>query len=320
MLLGIDIGGSKTVVVLGRADGEILAESRLDDWSTGSSDKDVALIIEHGSVLLRGCGIEASDLQGVGISAPGPLNPKKGTIVDAPNLPGWHDVPIVERLYEAFRIPVVLENDANAAALAEWRYGAGQGTRNFAFLTMSTGIGGGFVIDGHLHRGGRFAAGEIGHMPIVPNGRKCRCGLTGCLEAYAGGWAIAERVREDLLCGERSNILDFAGGDPKDIQARHWVEAIREGDRYALALKEEFSDCVAQGMAIVMMAMDPEVIALGTIVQHNTDLFIDELYQALEPRIWEVQRDVRLEPAKLGPRLPSYAALSVAAIEPIELR
>ncbi len=319
LLLGMDIGGSKTVVALGRATGELLAESRLDHWTSGSWKKDVETLVDHARVLLRGAKVPESDLHALGLSVPGPLNPVNGTVIQAPNLPGWKNVPLVEAMWKVLGVQVLLENDANAAALAEWRFGAGQGTRSMIYLTMSTGLGGGLILDGRLYRGAGFQAGEVGHIPIVPSGRLCACGLSGCLEAYAGGAALAARMREDLARGEATAILELAGGEPENISAQHWVEALRAGDVYALRLREEFLDHLAQGLAILISIFDPDAILLGTIVRENPDLFVGGLRERVYARVWPSLRDVRIEPAHLGPRLPAYAALCVAALEPPDL-
>ena len=183
-----------------------------------------------------------------------------------------------EAVRSALGVPnVLLENDANAAALAEWRWGAGRGVQNLLFLTMSTGVGGGLILDGRLYRGAHFQAGEVGHIPIEPGGRLCGCGMRGCLEAYTGGANLAARMREDLEAGEVTRIRELAGDDPSRVTPRHWVAALRDGDAYALRLRDEFLDRLSQGLAMLVMSLDPERIVLGTIIRENTDLFLDEL-------------------------------------------
>jgi glucokinase len=307
VVLGIDIGGSKTVVVIGRGSGEVLAQERLQRWSCGAWARDLDALTACAGELMRRSAIERVDA--VGVCAPGPLDPVRGVVIEAPNLAGWTDVPIAERLQAAFGAPVGLENDANAAALAEWRYGAGRGTRNMIFVTMSTGVGAGLILDGRLYRGTHYLAGEIGHAPIRRTGRR-HAGLVGTLEAYAGGAAIAQRIREDIAAGQRTRIAELAG-DPARISAREWVAAIRDGDAYALELRCEFVEDVAQALAALVMTLDPDMIALGTIVQQNPDLFLAPIRARVHERIWPVQRDVRIVPGELGEQLPAYAALSV---------
>ncbi len=311
-LLGIDIGGTKAVAVLARRGGEILEERRVEGWPLGEAARDVDVLIDHTRALLERGGLTPTDIGALGVCAPGPLDPLAGIVIGAPNLEGWDHFPLRERLEQALRIPVRIENDANAAALAEWRYGAGRGARNLLFLTMSTGVGGGLILDGRLYRGTHFQAGEVGHIPIVGDGRLCGCGMRGCLEAYTSGAAIARRVRDDIQGGQGTRILELAQGDPARINARHWTEAIRSGDGYALRLREEFLDHLAQGLAVLVMLLDPERIVLGTIVQQNPDLFLEGLRERTRARVWSVLRGVEISPGELGERLPAYAALSVA--------
>ncbi|HTO68432.1 MAG TPA: ROK family protein [Myxococcota bacterium] len=315
LLLGIDVGGSKLHVALGRTNGAIVREARVDGWTSGDPSRDLERIAAVVGELLAAAGVDASELESIGVSAPGPLDPKAGVVRDAPNLPGWHEVPISARLARAFDRPVRLENDANAAALAEWQFGAGRGSRAFAFLTMSTGVGAGFVLDGALYRGARFGAGEVGHMPVAQHGRPCFCGLTGCLEAYTGGAALAARLREDAAAGRAGALAARAGGDPARLRAEHWIEALRAGEPYARALADEFLDALAQGLAIVVLALDVDCIALGTIVARNADLLLPPLRERFDRRVWPRLRDTRIVPAELGARLSAYAGLCTASLE-----
>ena len=312
VVLGIDIGGSKTVIAIGTPGGELLAQQRFESWTSGAWERDLARLAEKARALVRQTGHERP--AAVGVCAPGPLDPVRGLVLDAPNIAGWIDVPLVERLQAELGARVRLENDANAAALAEWLLGAGRGTRNMVFVTMSTGVGAGLILDGRLYRGSHFLAGELGHAPIRREGRT-HAGLAGTLEAYVGGASLAERIREDLAAGRRSAIAELAGGDPRRISARDWIAAIRAGDAYARELQREFVEDVAQALAALVMTLDPELIALGTIVQRNPDLFLTPIRERVYERIWPAQRDLRIVPGQLGEQLPARAALCVAALE-----
>ena len=318
LLLGIDIGGTKTQIALGRADGELLREAHLEAWTSGSFETDLETIAASARSVLSAAGVDAAAIEAVGVSAPGPLDPVAGVIRDAPNLPGWHEVPIRALLERALGCAVRLENDANAAALAEFRFGAGRGARAFVFLTMSTGVGAGLVLDGRLYRGARYGAGEVGHIPVVPDGRLCACGLHGCLEAYTGGAAVAARIREDLRAGAKSAIRELVDGDLARVSARVWTEALRTGDAYAARLRDEWLDRLAQGIAILVLGLDTDCVALGTIVARNTDLFLEPLRARVAARIWPRLRDTRIVAGELGERLPAYAGLCTALLEPLE--
>ncbi len=313
-LLGMDIGGTKAVVVLAGRDADALEETRLDDWTTGSAERDLEQLVGAARELLDRASLRPEDVAALGVSVPGPLDPDTGVVVDTPNLHGWSHFPLRARLEAALGTRVRIENDANAAALAEWRYGAGRGTQSLLFLTMSTGVGGGLILDGRLYRGRHFQAGEVGHLEIEPGGRLCGCGLRGCLEAYTSGANLAARIREDIASGERTAILELAGGDAKRVSAELWARAIRAGDAYALRLREEFLERLSHGLGMLVMVLDPERVVLGTIVRENPDLFLDELCERTRGRVWRELRDVEIVVGELGPRLPAYAALSVALL------
>ncbi len=315
-LLGFDVGGSKLVVALGDRNGRPLDEVRVEPWASGDAARDLGLLVDRARELLRGAGLRPADLRAIGVSAPGPLDPAGGIVLGCPNLPGWRDVSIGPWLERDLGAPVQLENDANAAAVAEWRHGAGLGAESVVFLTMSTGVGAGLVLDGRLYRGAHFQAGEIGHVPIVPGGRRCGCGMRGCLEAYVGGAGIAARIAEDLAAGERTLLRELCGGDPSRASARLWVEAIRAGDAYAARLLDEYVAHLAQGLAIVSMLLDPERILLGTIIERNPDLFLERVRAAVRACTWPEMHGVEILAGALGSALPAYAALSVAASVP----
>lgn len=312
LYLGIDVGGTKAVVVVAHDEGDILAESRLEHWTRGGWREDLRTLSAECERLVASAGIDKRRIAALGVSSPGPLSVREGRVIETPNLEGWRDVPIVAHLSEALGVPVRLDNDANAAALAEWRFGAGQGTRHLIYLTMSTGLGAGLILDGHLYRGASDQAGEVGHMPVVPGGRRCNCGQRGCLEAYTGGAALADIIREEIAAGERSDILDRADGKPERISARLWTEAVRAGDEYALRLRERFLDHLAAGISLLIPVFDPDIIVFGTIIQRNPDLFLDDLTARVRGLTLESLHHVRLAPGELGERMPAYAALSVA--------
>jgi glucokinase len=170
-------------------------------------------------------------------------------------------------------------------------------------------------LDGSLYRGARYGAGEVGHMPVVGNGRACVCGLRGCLEAYTGGAALAARMRAEIAAGARTSILERAGGDPAQISAEHWVAALRAGEPYAKGLAEEYLDVLSQALAILILALDLDRIALGTIVARNPDLFLEPLRERVAARVWPRLRDTKLVPIELGARLSAYAGLVTALLE-----
>ncbi|NUS04009.1 MAG: ROK family protein, partial [Nonomuraea sp.] len=195
-VLSLDIGGTKL------AAGVVTGDGRVHGWQYAPTRREegprrvLARLFDLGRKAVAEAG--PPEVAAVGISCGGPLDSAAGVLECPPHLPGWIDVPVGAMAAEAFGVPSVLENDATAAALGEFRYGAGRGTRTMLYLTLSTGVGGGAVIDGRLHRGAAGNGGELGHVTVRPGGRRCSCGRHGCLEAYASGTSIAERAREAL--------------------------------------------------------------------------------------------------------------------------
>jgi glucokinase len=310
-LLGIDLGGTKVELALGDAEGRPLRSRRRPTEPSGDPASDVARLAADARALLAEAGLEADDVSGVGVSVPGPFDPETGTVLRPPNLPGWDEVPLRAWLGEALGRPVHLENDANAAALAEWRFGAGKGTRHLVYLTMSTGVGGGLVLDGRLYRGVRAGAGELGHVQLEWEGDVCSCGLRGCAEAYLGGASLARRLRR--VTPAESRVAALAGGR-EAVTARQLVAAAREGDAFALAEMARYNHYLARLVAVTAFALAPEVVVLGTIPTAAGDaLCFDPVRRQVAAHTWpELARHLRIVPAALGRSLAAHAALAAA--------
>lgn len=303
--LGVDLGGSKIAVslweVAGAASGAeaepLLREKVRWDTLPGGPEANLDRILSAGARMLQG-----REARAVGISGGGPLDAERGVILSIPNLAGWVDVPIAAILSEGLGAPVHLENDANACAVAEWLYGAGRGATSLAFLTCSTGIGAGLVLDGRLYRGSRGLAGEVGHQVIVPDGLPCGCGGRGCLEAYASGTGIARRLR--ALGAGREDL-------PRD--ARDLVARARSGDAFSLCFLRETAELLALGLAQLIFTLNPDRIVLGTIAVGAGPLLLDPLDEALRRLVWpSLLEGLRVVPAALGDLLGDHAALAVA--------
>lgn len=312
--LGIDIGGTKIALVVGDAAGRVLAQHRRPFAGTSDPTRDVSRLIEDARALLAQAGVAPGALAAVGVAAPGPLDPGTGRVLGPPNLPGWSDVPIARVLGAALGAPVLLENDANAAALAEARFGAGRGARDVVYLTMSTGVGAGIVLDGRVNRGAACMAGEIGHAPVEWEGRACRCGRRGCLEAYVGGAAWGERLR--ATTPETSAVLSLAAARER-IAPEHVVEAARHGDAFARAELAAFVEWLARGIVSLAFLLAPEVVVLGTIASAAGEtLCFEPLRRRVAARLWPGMAErMRIVPAALGTELPLLAALCVAQAE-----
>jgi glucokinase len=311
MLLGIDIGGTKLALAVGDDEGRLVARQRRPMAPSGDPVQDIAAIATDAHRLLRDNDVQLETLTCVGISAPGPVDVAAGRVVNPPNLPGWGDVPLGRLVGEVFRRPAHLENDANAAALAEWRFGAGRGCSDLVYLTMSTGVGGGLILGGRLHRGRTGRAGEIGHVPIEAEGALCSCGQRGCLEAYVGGAAWTRRLQAQTPAASRAAQL---AGDPAQVRPEHVLRAAGEGDAFALAELERFNQIVAHGIAAIVFTLAPERIVLGTIpTAAGEELCFEPLRRMVAERVWpDLYAPLEIVPSQLGEEGPYQAALCAA--------
>jgi glucokinase len=311
LYLGIDIGGTKTALGLGDGAGAIHAAERLPTPLSGDPRADLRVIVEHCRALLAANGLRIEQVTGVGVSLPSPLDTELGVVLNPPNLPSWHGTPVRGLLAEALGRPVAIENDANAAALAELRFGAGRGARDLVFLTMSTGVGAGLVTGGRLVRGVASSAGEVGHIPVEWDGEGCSCGLRGCLEAYTGGAAWTRRLAR--LTPPDSGVARHAGA-PEHARPEHVVAAAREGDAFALAELARYNDYLARGLVTIAFLLAPERIVLGTIpTAAGEALCLAPLRERFRRHVWAFLAErIEIVPSALGTALPAHAGIVVA--------
>jgi glucokinase len=309
--IGIDIGGTKLAIALGDASGAIRRRSRRPTQPSADAAADVARIAVDVRQLLAEAGVGLHEIAAVGVSAPGPIDRAHGSLVDPPNLPGWRTVPLVALLENALGLPVVLENDADAAALAEWRFGAGRGFTDVVYLTMSTGIGAGLILGGRLYAGPYGGAGEFGHVSLDPNGPDCACGLRGCFEAFSGGAAWSRYLRG--AAPPRGRVAELAGG-ASGVTPEHVVAAAREGDAWARAEFDRWLDYVARGIAVVAFAVAPQRILLGTIaVAAGEALCFEPLRERVRALVWPgLHEHLDIVPAALGEELGDLAGICAA--------
>jgi len=308
--LGIDIGGTKTALAVGDGQGALLARCRHPTRATPDAHEDLRQLALEARALVQEAGLGLSAIRAVGVSVAGPLDVERGVVLNPPNLP-WRQAPVREVLALELGRPVHVENDANAAALAEWRFGAGRGSRDMLYLTMSTGIGGGLVLGGRLHRGVACSAGEVGHVPVVWEGEPCACGMRGCLEAYIGGASWRRRLARRTPA--HSLVATLAGG-PEEARPEHVVQAAREGDAFALAEMARFNDYLARAIVQLGFTLAPERIVLGTIAAAAGEaLCLAPVRARVASHLWSIIGEgLEIVPAALGERQPDYAGLGVA--------
>jgi glucokinase len=253
-------------------------------------------------------------VRGVGMGAPGPLDPFLGVVIQAPNLPGWINIPARQRLEDRLKLPIRLGNDANLAALGEWKFGAGRGTQDLIYLTISTGIGGGIISGGRLLLGAHGLAGEPGHMTVVPDGPLCGCGGRGHLEAVSSGTAIARRARELLQSTESPSLLrDWAGGDLAKVDARLVGRAASEGDELALLVYREAGTYLGRAVADMLVLFNPGIVVIGGGVARSWDILFDPVRSGAETYVMNASylKDLRIVPAELGDDAGLYGAFAL---------
>ena len=310
LVLGIDIGGTKLAVGAVGPDGSLRGWRREPARKGDGPDSTIERLIAMSSAVLAEVGHERVPVAGVGCG--GPLDAMAGVVQRPPNLPGWLDVPVVERLRAGLGMPVHLDNDANAAVLAEHRFGAGRGRRDIVYLTISTGIGGGAIVDDRLLWGATGNALELGHMSVDLDGWQCSCGRRGCLEAFASGTNIGARARRAVTDGEPSILPQLAGG-VAGISSETVTQGVRRGDALAIRIWRETIDVLAAGLTNVLNIFEPELIILGGGVTRAGDLlFVPLRRQALGATLGRQGEIADIVPAELGEHVGVYGAAAVA--------
>ena len=309
VVAGIDIGGTKIAVALENLSGEKIAAGRLATCvETGAQ----AIIEKIFRAITKMLEENQAELVAVGIGCPSPLDVERGLVMSPANLQNWDNFPIVKLFREHFQVPVALDNDANAAALGEYIYGAGRGYKNVVYVTVSTGIGGGIILNGEIFHGVSMGAGELGHTIVQPDGIRCNCGSTGCLETICAGVHIARRVRERLIKGEPSLINEMTAS-VNEITAKTVVEAVRRNDQLAIEVWSETCRFLALGIANVISLLAPEAVIIGGGIASAGDLLFAPLRRLLPQFVSMIPADkINVIPAKLGSESGVCGALVLA--------
>jgi len=301
---GVDIGGTKCAVTLGDDDGKILNKVRFE---TTNVDETVQNIINEVKKL--------TGFSAIGISCGGPLDSKKGIICSPPNLPGWDNIEICKILKEETGVPVFLQNDANACALAEWQYGAGKGCENMIFLTFGTGLGAGLILDGKLYAGTCDMAGEVGHIRLSPYG-PVGFGKAGSFEGFCSGGGIAQigmmLAREKIQMGGTTAFCESISQLDK-ITAKSIADAANAGDETAKEVYRICGEKLGEGLSILIDILNPERIVIGSVYQRSENLLCEGMKKIIDKEALKQSAAVcKVLPAKLKEELGDYAALAVA--------
>ncbi|GIW71324.1 MAG: glucokinase [Planctomycetota bacterium] len=315
LALGADLGATKIRVgVVEVEQGCVLGTA---GCATGPDTAPDAVLRRLGGAIeraLAAAGLGLAELRGLGVAVAGRLDLARGAVVHAPNL-GWRQVPLAERLRERYPgLSLVLENDALAAALGEWNYGAGRGARTLVVATLGTGVGGGIIAEGRALRGASGGAGEIGHLSWRPGGEPCSCGGRGHYEAYAGGAAVLARLRARLAAGERSLALALAGGEPAALDLGHVFAAAAHGCPLAGELVREYEQALAALAVELVTLLDPERIVLGGGVSERRPELVELVRRAVRERpLGEGARTVEVLAAARGADAAVLGAAWLAA-------
>lgn len=295
--LGIDIGGTDLRVALIGDGGKVLSHARTATAASAGPDAVITQIVALAETLVHPLGSPNPD--GIGIGSPGPLDADRGLVQSPPTLAGWHDVPLAEAIADRLKLPTALDNDGHVAALGEWRYGAARGATTFAYVTISTGIGGGIVVDGRMLRGEGGRAGHVGHMVTTDAPVRCVCGNLGCWEALASGTALARAARQAVTQAPHSLLARLATDRPAD--GRLVGEAARAGDAVALALLEAEARHIAAGLTSLIHLLSPQRIVIGGGLSALLDLMQPTIEAEVARRTMAVFHGVDIVAAELGP-------------------
>lgn len=304
--IGIDIGGTKILGALVDAQGKVLEELRVP-----SPAQDPDLMVDTVVQLIEDLTAKASDvIAGVGVAAAGFIDADQSHILYAPNL-NWRNEPMRDRLQQRVTHPVFIENDANAAGWAEYKFGAGRGSKDMVMLTLGTGVGGAVIADYKLRRGGFGIGGELGHVRVVQDGRLCGCGRKGCVEQYASGTAVLKAAKKLANSqGPMGQRLAELAGD-KELTGHNVYQALLEGDPGALSIVRTAADYLAQAMGTIQAVLDPQVYVIGGGLSEAGDIILDPIREALSQNL--PAKGFRPEPKIVAAQFTNQAGVIGAA-------
>lgn len=305
----MDIGGTKTSAALFSKDGTLVDDYVYTRASKTYSGEDAVYENSKGALdhIIQKFDVRMDDVMGIGVGCPGPLDTKRGVIVNAP-LMRWKNFPLMDRLKADYHKPVAIDNDCNLGALAEQRRGLAKGFDNVIYVTVSTGVGAGVVINGHIYHGRTDSAGEFGHMSIEEDGKLCPCGNRGCLELYCSGTAIKQTLAEDAQKGINALVFALAGGDESKLDGRLLAEAAAQGDRYSLDLYNKVGRTLGFGLTNIFNLFDPDMVVIGGGVSKSHAFFGGALLSTVKRRSIINVADSQIAYSKMCDRVVLYGA------------
>lgn len=308
-ILGFDIGGTKCAVMTARFENDKIEILKKEKCPTDLSIKPQEMIEK---LIELADGIIENKPEAIGISCGGPLDSRKGIIMNPPNLTGWDNVEIVKQIKEHYGVPTHLQNDANACAVAEWKFGAGKGTENMIFLTFGTGLGAGLILDGKLYSGTNDNAGETGHIRLAKNG-PMGFGKYGSFEGFCSGGGIA-RLAEEMAkrCKKMPACIEKMGG-MSAITTKKLAEAAFDGDPFAKRVFAKSGQMLGRGLSILIDLLNPEKIVLGGVFMRSHALLVPAMKKEIEKEALSISAEVcEIVPAQLSENIGDIAALAIA--------
>lgn len=315
-IIGVDVGGTKIAAGIITSDGKLKDSVVLPTLADKGQDVSLKQVFASIEDLLSKNKLDKSSIKGIGVCAPGPLDPRVGIVHNPPNLPGWREVPLAKLVKERFGIDTKVENDANAAAVAEMVWGAAKGYKNIFYVTVSTGIGTGIIIGGKLYHGNRGQAGEGGHVVINYDDEhgKCGCGNRGCIEALASGPYTVKRLKRELEVPSavKSLVVEMVDGDLNKITMETIASAASKGDELALRTIKQEGNLLGIWLGSMINLLDPEIIVIGGGVSFIGDLLFDEIRKSTHKHTINVFADkIPIVPAKLKKNVGIFGAASI---------
>lgn len=309
-VVGVDLGGTKISTALSDLEGKVISQTTI---ATDAQEGEIPVlnrIINSIEKVINEASVSYDAIKGIGIGSPGPLDAKQGIIITTPNLP-FKNFNLVKPISEKFGVPVFLDNDANVAAIGEFMFGAGKGAENVVFFTVSTGVGGGAILNGKVYRGHTSNALEIGHMTVAPNGPRCNCGNVGCVEATSSGTAIARIANEALVTKVETSLRKY----DKVTSYEVFVEA-EAGDPVAKEIIDNAMNYLGIAVANSVAIFDPEYVIIGGGVSKAGNVVFDTIRKVVDKRCFKsMAESVKIVPAGLGTDAGLIGAVALALLE-----
>lgn len=309
-VIGIDLGGTKISGAVANFKGDMISQYTIPTKAEEGKEAVLQRIITVVEKVIEESNVDKEKIVSIGIGSPGPLDAKKGMIITTPNLP-FENFNIVQPLVDKFNIPTYLDNDANAAAIGEYAFGAGKGTDNMVFITVSTGIGGGAILNGKIYRGNTCNALEIGHMTLEKDGPRCNCGNYGCAEALASGTAIAKAAREQVENGINTSLSNY-----EKITAYEVFREAEKGDTVAQNVLNKALNYLGICVANIITSFDPEIVIIGGGVSKGGNIVFEKVNEVVKERCFKAMwESTKIVPAALGTDAGVKGAVALAIME-----